>query len=153
MGDIQFNIAKARSAVYLDQVGTGNARLIAILLKASGLESDAVIADHATLAALLAAANDECDFTNYARKQISVVTSTVDNTNNWYNADTADLTWALAGGVSNNSTGAIIFCYDSDVTGGTDANVIPLYKMDYTETTTGSDLEVKINASGLFRAP
>ncbi len=152
MGDIQFNIAKGKSGHYLDQVGIGNARLIAMLVKASGLEADDVMADHDTFAAILAAANDECDFTNYARKTIASVTNTVDDTNNWFNSDTADLTWASAGGAANNSIGAIIFGYDSDITGGTDANIIPLFKCDYTETTTGSDLEVRINTAGLFRA-
>ena len=97
MGDVQFNIAKGKSGAYLDLVGTGNARLIAVLLKASGLEADNVLVDHTTLASVLAAANDECDFTNYVRKTISAVTNTVDNTNNWFNSDTADLTWASAG--------------------------------------------------------
>lgn len=152
MGDVQFNIAKARSAVYLDNVGIGNARLIAVLLKASGLESDLTLVDHDTLASVLAGTSDECDFTNYVRKTISSVTNTIDDTNNWFNSDTADLIWAAAGGAANNSIGAILFCYDSDTSGGGDASIIPLYKMDYTETTTGSDLEVRINASGLFRS-
>ena len=152
MGDIQFNIVKAKSGSYLDQVGVGNARLIAVLLKATNLESDTTLKRHATLAALLAGTSDECDFTNYQRKVISVVTNTVDNVNDWFNSDTADLLWASAGGATNNNIGAIVFCYDSDNTSGTDANIIPLYKMDYTETTTGSDLEVRINASGLFRS-
>lgn len=152
MGDVQFNIAKAKSGYYLDQVGIGNARLIAVLLKASGLEADATLVDHDTLSALLAGTSDECTFTNYARKTISSVTNTVDDTNNWFNSDTADLTWTAAGGASNDNIGAIVFCYDSDITSGTDANVIPLFKMDYVETTTGSDLQVIINASGLFRS-
>lgn len=152
MGDIQFNIAKAKSGAYLEQVGVGNARLIAILVKAAGLEGDTTLKDHATLAALLAGTTDECDFTNYARKVISSVTNTVDNTNDWFNSDTADLLWTSAGGAANNNVGAVIFAYDSDTTSGTDANIIPLYKMDYVETTTGSDLEVRINTSGLFRS-
>lgn len=152
MGDIQFNIAKAKSGTYLDQVGVGNARLIAVLVKASGLEADNTLKDHATLAAILAGTTDECDFTNYQRKVISSVTNTVDNTNDWFNSDTADLIWTTAGGATNNNIGAVIFCYDSDTTSGTDSNIIPLYKMDYTETTTGSDLEVRINANGLFRS-
>lgn len=152
MGDIQFNIAKAKSGTYLDQVGVGNARLIAVLVKASGLESDNTLKDHATLASILAGTTDECDFTNYQRKVISVVTNTVDNANDWFNSDTADLIWSSAGGAANNNIGAVIFCFDLDITSGTDANIIPLYKMDYTETTTGSDLEVRINANGLFRS-
>lgn len=152
MGDIQFNVVKAKSGTYLDQVGTGNARLIAVLVKASGLEADATLKDHTTLASILAGTTDECDFTNYARKVISVVTNTVDNTNDWFNSDTADLIWATAGGATNNNIGAVIFCYDADTTSGTDSNIIPLYKMDYTETTTGSDLEVRINTNGLFRS-
>lgn len=152
MGDVQFNIVKGKSATYLDLVGTGNARLIAVLLKETALEADNTLIDHTTLSSLLAGASDECDFTNYQRKTISVMTNTVDNTNNWFNSDTADLLYTLAGGAANNDIGAIVFCYDADTTGGGDASIIPMYKMDYTETTTGSDLEVRINANGLFRS-
>lgn len=152
MGDIQFNIVKAKSGTYLDQVGVGNARLIAVLVKAANLEADNTLKDHDTLASILAGTTDECDFTNYARKVIASVTNTVDDTNDWFNSDTADLIWTTAGGATNNNIGAVIFCYDSDTTAGTDANIIPLYKMDYIETTTGSDLEVRINANGLFRS-
>lgn len=152
MGDMQFNIAKAKSGGYMDQVGVGNARLIAVLVKAAAIEADATLKRQDTLAAILAGTTDECDFTNYERKTISVVSSTVDDVNDWYMADTADLTWLSAGGATNNDVGAIIFCFDGDITGGSDANLIPLYKMDYTETTTGSDLEVRVNSSGLFRS-
>lgn len=153
MGDKVFNVAKARVRTYMDQVGVGNAALVAILLKGAGLEGDGAILDHATVAALLAASNDECDFTNYARKTITVVTGGVDNANDWYNIDTADLTWASAGGAVNNTTGAIVWAFDPDTTTGNDTTLVPLLLSTYVETTTGGDIQAQINAQGLFRAP
>lgn len=153
MGDKVFNVAKARERTYLDQVGVGNAALIAILLKGTGLEADGAILDHATVAALLAASNDECDFTGYARKTITSVTGGVDNANDWYNVDTADLTWTTAGGAVNNTTGAIVWAFDPDTTTGTDTTLVPVFLSTYVETTTGGDIQAQINAQGLFRAP
>ena len=46
------------------------------ILKLAGVESDATLKDYALLSTLLAAANDECDFTGYSRKTLASVTST-----------------------------------------------------------------------------
>lgn len=152
MGDIQFNVAKAKIGYYADQVGVGNAAFVVLLLKLSGLEGDTTIADHDTVAALLAAANDECDFTNYARKTITSVTPTVNDTDNRFELDAADFSWASAGGATNNTIGALVIAFDADTTAGTDTNLIPLMKFDATGTTDGTTYTAVVNASGLFRS-
>jgi hypothetical protein len=158
MGNIVFNRAKGRVAEYHFRVNNNdpaNSALIIVLLKATGLEADATLADHDDLAALLAAANDEADFTNYARKTLTdadIADPTVDDTNNWVDADIADQTWMAAGGATNNTLGALLVCYDPDTTAGTDSTIIPLTAHTFSVTTDGSDLTAQIAAAGYFRA-
>lgn len=152
MADVFFNIAKGRWVGYADAVGTGNAAFIMVLLKDTGLEADNTLVDYDTLGAVLSAANDECDFTNYARKAITAKTITLDDTNNRIDVDVADQTWTSAGGASNNTIGAVLICYDSDTTGGTDANIVPIAKWDCATTTDGTNFIAQINAAGFGRA-
>lgn len=152
MADGVFNIAKGRHVYYATLPATNDA-IIVVLLKSSGLEADATLADYDDLAALLAASNDECDFTNYARKTItSGTTPVVDDTNNRVDWDMADQSWASAGGAANNTTGKALVCYDPDTTGGTDSSVIPLTYHDFTTTTDGSTLNLQVAAAGVARA-
>jgi hypothetical protein len=146
-----FNIAKGRTAYYATLPGANDA-LIVVLLKASGLEADDTLNNYDTLAALLAAANDEGDFTNYTRKTLGSVTVTVDDTNNRADVDAADITYTAAGGASNNSIAKAIVCYDPDTTGGTDADIIPLTYHDMVFTTDGTDQQITIPTDGFYRA-
>lgn len=129
-----------------------NDALIVVLLKVTGLEADDTLNNYDDLAALLAAANDECDFTNYTRKTLSSVTNTVDDTNNWMDTDAADFTYTAAGGATNNSIGKALICYDGDTTAGNDSNIRPLTYHDFTATTDGNDLVVTIQTGGFYRA-
>lgn len=156
MADGVFNIAKGRVCELHDRVASNdpaNSALVVVLLKTA--EEDATLEDYDTLSALLAGSNVEADFTNYARKVLTdsdISSSAVDDTNNRREADIPDQTWSSAGGASNNTTAKLLICYDSDTTGGTDANIVPLVHLDYAETTTGGDITAVINASGYFRA-
>ena len=137
MADVVFNIALGEVKKYAKLDGGANDALIVVLLKSSGIEADATIRDHDDLAALLAAANDEADFTNYARKTITSATITVDDTNNRVDIDIADQTWTSAGGAANNTLAALLVNYDPDTTAGTDSTVVPLTKHDFSVTTDG----------------
>jgi len=44
-----------------------------------------------------------------------------------------------------------LVCYDSDTTGGTDANIVPVLNLDYVVTTQGVDLSLNFPAE-LFQA-
>jgi hypothetical protein len=150
--DFVFNIAKGKIAYYAGLPATSDA-LIVVLLKSSGLEADSVLKDYDDLASLLAAANDEADFTNYARKTVTAsVTVTVDDTNDRVDMDMPDLTWTAAGGASNNTLGKLLICYDGDTGAGTDSAIIPLTAHDFTATTDGSDLQAVLAAAGFARA-
>lgn len=147
-----FNIARGRAAYYATLPATSDA-LIVVLLKSAGLVADDTLNDYVDLAALLAGASDEADFTNYARKTVTAsVTVTIDNTANLVDADLPDQTWAAAGGAVNNTLGKLLICYDADTGAGTDAAIIPLTYHDFSATTDGSDLTAQIASTGFFRA-
>lgn len=156
MADIVFNIAKGKVNEYHDRVDSNdpaNSALIVVLLKV--VESDALLRDYDTLAAILAGSNTEADFTNYARKTLtdsSITLSVADDTNDRREADIPDQTWTAAGGATNNSLVKLLICYDPDTTTGTDSSLIPLTAHDFVVTTNGGDITAQIDALGYFRA-
>jgi ABC-type transport system substrate-binding protein len=138
VSDFVFNIAKGRLAYYAS-LPAANDALIAIPIEAAGVESDATLKDYDTVAALLAAANNEQ--TTMGRKTLASVTTTVDDTNDRNNMDATDITWTAATG---NAISDILICYDPDTTGGTDADLIPLTWHDYPATPDGSDITATV---------
>jgi hypothetical protein len=153
---VVFNVAKGSIRHYFGLPAASDG-LVVLLLKATGLVSDDVLADYADVAALLAGASDEADFTNYARKVLtSGVTITQDNTNNRVDIDIPDQTWSGAGsitpGPANNSLGKLVVAYDPDTTTPGDGALIPLVALDFVATTDGTNLVAEVNAAGLARA-
>lgn len=151
MADFVFNIAKGKTGYYAT-LPAANDALIVVLLQSTGIEADATLKDHDDLAALLAGTSDEATFTNYARKSITSVTNTVDDTNDRLDSDFADQTWTSAGGATNNTIAKLLVCYDPDTTAGTDVDLIPLTAHDFSVTTDGSDLIAQVAAAGFYRA-
>lgn len=151
MANQVFNVAKGRAGYY-SSLPAANDALVIVLLKSSGIEADDTLNNHDTLATILAAANDEADFTNYARKTLTSATLTVDDTNNRLDVDIADQTWTSAGGAANNTLAKLLICYDPDTTGGSDSDIIPLTHHDFSATTDGNDLTAQIAAAGFYRA-
>jgi hypothetical protein len=145
------NQSAGRVAQYASLPATNDA-LILVLMKSAGAEALTVLQDYDTLLAVLAATNDECDFTNYSRKTLAGITVTVDDTNNRVDIDCNDVVYTSAGGASNNTGLRAGVFYDPDTTGGTDADLIPVGFFDASFTTNGNNLNVNINASGLLRA-
>lgn len=142
MASFVFNNGRGRVPQLIDDAAT----IKVLLLKVA--ESDAGLKDRDTVAAILAAANTEADFiTNYARKTLTGLTSTVDDTNEKVNSDCSDVTWASAGGITNNTLVKAIFYWDAD---GTDANAIPLAAFDFAVTTDGSNLTLRTGTSGFY---
>jgi hypothetical protein len=119
------NIALGKIKYYAE-LPAANDALILVFLKLTGLEADGTLRDYDTLGAMLAAANDECDFTGYSRKTIAGVSPTVDDGTNTMNVDGTDPTSYTNSGGAAQVAGACFVCYDPDTTGGTDADIIPL---------------------------
>lgn len=148
MADGVFNIAKGRIAYYAGQAGVANAALTIVLLKVA--EADDTLNNHDDLGALIVGANTEADFTNYARKQITSSTPTVDDTGNDVQEVIADQTWTAAGGATNNTLVKLLVCYDGDTTTGTDANIVPLTYHDFAVTTDSNDLTADFDGTNGF---
>ncbi|QJT04357.1 hypothetical protein G9272_32080 [Streptomyces asoensis] len=139
MANIVFNIALGRLAYYTSLPATNDA-LIMVPIETSGIVADSVMRDYDDLATLLAGASNEQ--TTMGRKTLASVTSAVDDTNDRWNMDAADVTWTAASG---NAISAVVICYDPDTTGGTDADLVPLTKHDVTMTPDGSDFTLTIS--------
>lgn len=126
MADVVFNIAKGRIAYYAS-LPAANDALILVPIETTGLVSDATMIDYDTLADALAGASNEQ--TTVGRKTLASVTVTVNDTNDRVDLDAADVTYTAPAG---NAVSAMLICYDPDTTGGTDADIVPLTKHDFT---------------------
>lgn len=158
MANFVFNIAKGRVVELYNRVESNdptNSALVVVALLATGIESDATLADYDTLAAILAAANDEATNTGYARKVLTdsdlAALPSPDDTNNWFQVDIPDQTWTGVA-ASPGAWSKILICYDNDTTAGTDSNIIPLTAHDFAVTPDGSDIVMQVDANGFFRA-
>lgn len=147
MADLVFNIAKGREAQYGSLPAAADA-LIAVVVNATGLEADATLKDYDTLAALLAGTTDE--HTTMTRKTLTGVTVTVDDVNDRVSIDAADIVWTTP--AAGPATGALLICYDPDTAVGTDADLIPVSKHDFSVTPAGVDVTAVVNTGGLVRA-
>jgi len=145
MADVVFNIAKGRLAHYATLPGTDDA-LIAVLLQSGG-QADNVLIDNDTLADVLAN-NAEAAFTNYSRQVLTNVSVTVDDLTNTVSLDADDITWATAGGATNNTLAKLLICYDPDTTGGDDSEIIPLTAHDVGLTTDGATIIITLDPAG-----
>lgn len=156
MADFVFNIAKGRVVEYYNRVKSNdptNSALVLVVIDAAG-DTDATMKDRDDLAALLAGTSNEVTNTNYARKVLTdadlAALPAPDDTNDRFDIDLPDQTWsAVAAG---SAWTDIIVCYDSDTTGGTDSNIIPLTCHDFAVTPDGSDIVAQIAAAGFYRA-
>ncbi len=156
MGDFVYNIGLGRVVeLYkrVDENDPTNSALIIVVLATSGIESDATLKDKDDLAAVVSGATNEVTNSNYARKVLTDADLTAFAPDDGYDRadlDIPDQTWtAVAAGDGFND---VVVCYDSDTTGGTDANIEPLTQHDFVVTPDGSDITAQIAAAGFFRA-
>lgn len=156
MGDFVFNIAKGRVTQLYDNIDTNtpaNSAFIILILATSGLESDATLKDVDTVTALVAGTTNEVTNSGYARKTLTDADLSAwapDDTNDRVDLDFADQTWTAV--ASGDGWSKFVVCYDSDTTGGTDANIVPLTAHDFVLVPDGSDITAVIAAAGFFRA-
>lgn len=128
-----------------------NAIFLVIVFNAG--DTDATIKDVDTVAAIEALASTaEVTNVNYARKTLAngSLTITYDDTNDRVDVDFADQTWTSV--AAGDAWTDICVAYDSDSTGGTDANVVPMTWHDFPVTPDGSSITAQLNAAGFFRA-
>lgn len=144
MTDLITNIGKGRHVYYAAQAEAGGGPVLtAVVLEATGLESDDTLQGYDTLSALLAGASNEQS--TMGRKDLSNVTVTVDDTDNTASWTADDIVWANATG---NATGKIAICYDP--TGSSaDSALIPLTLHDFAVTPDGTTITADVGTDGL----
>ena len=155
MADKVFDIALGRIGELARNVASGsptNSAIVVVLLKAQEGTEDNMLS-RATLSEVLANGSTEANFTNYARKNVtgSDVSVLVDSTNNRATVTIPNQLYTNAGGALNNSLVAALICYDDDTTSGSDANIIPLSKLDLSYTTDGTSMMVAFTSSYFHR--
>jgi len=157
MPNVVFNIAKGRVAEFGSRVNANdpaNSIFVILVLATTGIEADATLIDVDTVTALVAGTTNEVTNSGYARKTLDNatggITVTVDDTNDRTDVDVPDQTWTAV--VAGDGWNDVVFAYDSDSTGGTDANVVPMTLHDFVVTPDGSDITAQIAVGGFYRA-
>ena len=156
MANFVFNRGKGRGVEWAERVNANdptNAVLVVAVLATSGIEADATLIDLDSFSALVAGTTNEVTNSGYARKvldQAGGITVTYDDTNDRVDVFFPDQTWtAVEAGDGWND---VVVGYDSDSTGGTDANILPHTLHDFVVTPDGSDITLDVPTAGYFRA-
>lgn len=156
MANFVFNRGKGRGVEWAERVNANdptNAVLVVMVLATAGIEADATLIDVDTFTAVVAGTTNEVTNSGYARKvldQAAGITITYDDTNDRVDVFFPDQTWtAVAAGDGWND---VVVGYDSDSTGGTDANILPHTQHDFVVTPDGSDITLDVPTAGYFRA-
>ena len=156
MANFVFNIAKGSVAGYYQRVKSNdpaNSAIVAVVLATTGLETDAVLIDAATLAAVVAGTTNEVTNAGYARKvltDVDLAAFAADNVNDRVDLDIADLAFGAI--TAGDGWSKLVLCYDPDTTLGTDADLVPLCAYDAVLVPDGSALTLQINPAGFYRA-
>jgi hypothetical protein len=155
MANFVFNRGKGRVVELYNRVDLNdpaNSALIIDILATSGVEADATLIDKDTFSDLVSGTTNfvtqpsirktltDADITGYAP----------DDANDRTDLDIPDQTWTAVG--AGDGWNDLVVGYDSDTTGGTDANIEPLTLHDFVVTPDGSDITAQISATGFFRA-
>lgn len=152
MANFAFNIAKSRTVELGIRVDTNDpANAVLVLVYYEAMEAQATLQDRVDKAAIDAVGgNTVATFVGYANMVMddTEVSATVDHINNWYNADFDD---QLLTATSGNATISAILYYDSDSTGGTDADMVPLHHWDFVHTPNGGTITAQPAAEGFTR--
>lgn len=155
MADFLFNISKGRFAELYNRVDLSDPTNAVLIVAAFGTTAtDATLKDLDTVAAIEADANTaESVLSGYARKVLTdadIVAFAPDDTNDRVDLDIPDQTWtAVAAGTAWTD---LLIAYDSDSTGGTDSNIVPMTWHDFSVTPDGSDISAAVAAAGFARA-
>jgi hypothetical protein len=152
MANFVCNIAKGRVVEYYNRVKSNdpaNSAIILVPLETTGLESQAVLQDKDSLSDLLSGTTNEQ--TTMGRKTLTdadlAAFPAPDDVNDRYSLSLPTSVYTAATG---NAISQFAVCYDSDTTGGTDANIIPLTVFDFVVTPSGADIQ--LTSAEFFRA-
>lgn len=151
MGNFVFNIAKGRVNEYFSRVKNNdpaNSAIILVPLATTGTQ--ATLVDDDTLSVVLTHGCTAAG-ASWGRKTLTdanLGTVAPTDASDYFAATLPAVTWTTPSVAQN--TVALLVCYDSDTTTGTDANIVPLLHCDFVVTANGQD--VTLNAGDCFRA-
>lgn len=153
MANYTFNIAKGRVAAFYERVKSNdpaNSALILIALSVQGSEAEAQ--DYDTVAAVLAGTSDEQTSGGWARitltdAQLAAFPAPNDTDNRM---DIALPLTSFGSPTAGNDTAGLLIAYDSDTTGGTDANLLPISSHTFVVESDGN--EVVLNLGDFMRS-
>lgn len=159
MANFTFNIGKGRGIELYNRVKSNDpapSALVVILLAATGLETDAVLKDKETLAAVLAGTTNEATNAGYARKVLTdadlAALPSPDHALDQWTIAIPNQTWTAVAAIGGD-IGKLIVAYDADTGAGTDANIVPITAHDFVTTPDGTDLTASFTvAGGFYRA-
>lgn len=132
MAAIVFNVAKGAN---VEKIRDSGSALLVLLL--STAESDALLKDYDTVAAILAGGNVEVSDASYARKTGVTGTITVDDTNDRIDVSIPDQTFAALSGPD--PVKVIVAYQDS----ASDAGRVPLTAHDISVVSDGSNITLR----------
>ena len=134
MAGFSFNVALGREVELYNRVDSNdpaNSAFIGVVLADTAIETDAVLKDYDTLAAILAGASNEVTNSGYARlswTDADLTAYTIDDTFDRVTLQLPTKTFTTIGAGDN--WRKFVLCYDSDTTAGTDANIVPVKAYD-----------------------
>lgn len=155
MANQVLNISKGRFVEFAIRVNAddpANSVFVLDLLATTGLESDATLLDKDTFTDLVSGTTNFATGTGWARKSLNQaggITVTVDDTNDRTDVDIPDQTWTAVADAADDVS-KLASGYDSDSTGGTDANIVPMSTHDFVIQPDGSDIVAQV--ANLLRA-
>lgn len=134
MATFSFNVSLGREVEFYNRVNDSdptNAVFVGLVLADLALEADDTLRDYDTVSALLAGASNEVTNGGYARVSWSDVDLAVYTVDDTYNRITLQLpTKTFTTILTGDNWRKFVVAYDSDSTGGTDANLIPVKAYD-----------------------
>lgn len=138
-----FNVGRGRLQQLIDMGAT----IKMLILKAAATAS--VLEDLETVAEVLAnGSTNEADFTNYARKTLSL-TKNVNNTSDRVELSFDEVVFTEAGGETNNTT-VLAVIYIQGPSGDSDST--PLVALDAVFTTDGNDVKLNSPSGGFYQS-
>lgn len=138
MSDFVFTVSLGREMEFWNRVNNSdptNAVFRAMVLASTGLEADSVLRAKTTFADLVSGTTNEVTNTDYTRITLddtAIGAYVIDQTAKTITASlTSLLSWTTNGGPdAGDSWAKLVIGYDSDSTGGTDADIIPVTAHD-----------------------
>lgn len=134
MSDFVFNVARGRvyeaHRIVNDNV-LANSAIIEVVLALSGLEVDDTLREYDTLAAILAASNNEPAQAQYNRKtwtDADLSPAVIDDDLNSVRLPGPTASWTSV--VAGDTWAKVLWCIDYDTTAGTDSDIVPLVAQD-----------------------